>query len=320
MLNRRQLRIKTLQALYAFQQSHNNSIAVGEKELTHSIDRVFDLYFYMLSLLVEVKAVAERKIEEAKNKHLPTERDLNPNTKFINNLVLNTIEGNIQYIDNVESRKSNWSDQIDYVRSLFKRFSESECYINYMNTEENNLKEDKDLVTDLFSEFIFDSEDIESILEEKSIYWASDLDLVGSFILKTVSMMKKTATEATPLLKNVSFRNGIVFEDREFVVDLFRKSINYDKDFEELIKKQTKNWEMDRIALLDMLLMKMALCEIMYFNSIPVKVTLNEYIELSKYFSTPKSRVFINGILDKIIVILKETDRIKKTGRGLIDS
>lgn len=320
MLNRRQLRIKTLQALYAFHQSHNDSIAIGEKELTHSIDRIFDLYFYLLSLIVEMKDLAEKRIEESKNKLLPSEKDLNPNTRFTDNQAIKFIVNNRQYITNIERRKVTWHDNQEMIKTIFKNFVASDLYKEYMSAEKNDFYTDKKLMMALFNDFIYESEDLETILEEKSIYWASDLDLVGSFIVKTISSIKKSGDEETPLLKNVSFTLGLDYEDKAYVVDLFRKTINYDKDFEQLIEKQTKNWEMDRIALIDMLLMKMALCEVQYFCSIPVKVTLNEYIEISKYFSTPKSRVFINGILDKIILIMKDENKIKKTGRGLIDS
>lgn len=319
MLNRRQLRIKTLQTLYAFYQSGNNSLASGERELSHSIEKVFDLYFLVLSLVVEAKYKAKRKIEENKNKYLPTQDDLNPNTRFIDNTFIKQIENNKEFVKNCESRKISWSDNQDYVKKIFKLFEESEVYKNYMRSE-GGYNKDKEVVAALISDFVLPSEEMESLLEEKSIYWVSDLDLVVSYILKTIKGFKPTTTEDSRLLKGVSFNNGLSMEDREYTIDLYRKSINHNSEFEELIKLKTQNWELDRIALLDIILMKMALCEVLYFPSIPVKVTLNEYIEISKYFSTPKSKVFINGILDKIIRSLKENNKIKKTGRGLVDN
>ncbi len=319
MLNRRQLRIKTLQTLYAFYQSGNNSLASGERELSHSIEKVFDLYFFVLNLVVEVKNKAERVIEEKKNKHLPTKEDLNPNTRFIDNAFINQLENNKEFIKNCERRKISWADNQDFIKKTFRLFEESEVYNHYMNSE-GGYNKDKEIVAALITNFVLPSEEMDSLLEEKSIYWVSDLDLVISYILKTIKSFKPSTTEDSRLLKGVSFNNGLSMEDREYTIDLYRKSISHNDKFEELIKSKTQNWELDRIALLDIILMKMALCEILYFPSIPVKVTLNEYIEISKYFSTPKSKVFINGILDKIIKSLELNNEIKKTGRGLVDN
>lgn len=319
MLNRRQLRIKTLQTLYAFYQSDNHSLASGERELSHSIEKVFDLYFFVLSLAVEMKNKAERKIEEKKNKYLPTKEDLNPNTRFVDNAFITQLENNKEFIKNCENRKISWADNQDFVKRVFNLFEESEAYDQYMNSE-GGYNKDKEIVATLFTDFVLPSEEMDSLLEEKSIYWVSDLDLVVSYVLKTIKSFKPSTTEDSRLLKGVFFNNGLIMEDREYTIELYRKSINHNNEFEELIRSKTQNWELDRIALLDIILMKMALCEILYFPSIPVKVTLNEYIEISKYFSTPKSKVFINGILDKIIKNLKQNNKIKKTGRGLVDN
>lgn len=320
MLNRRQLRIKTLQSLYAFQQSGNDSIAIGEKELLHSIDRIFDLYFYVLAIAVEMKHFAQKRIDEAKTKLMPTYDDLNPNMRFVENFALTLIETNKNYIENIEKRKINWSDNNNFIRNLFAVFSESKVFQDYMNAEVSDFKNDKEIITVLFNDFVLESEDLNSLLEEKSIYWVSDLDMVGSFIIKTISELKKNTDTDGMLLKGVYFNQGINAEDKEFILDLFRKTIKRNAEFEELIKKQTKNWELERIALIDILLMKMALCEVTEFSSIPIKVSLNEYIEISKYFSTPKSRMFINGILDKIVIELKNNNKISKTGRGLLEN
>jgi transcription antitermination protein NusB len=315
MLSRRQLRSKCLQALYAYFQSENPSMAAGEKELHFSIDKVYDLYLYQLSLLLEINEYSAKKIEEKRQKKLPTKEDLNPNFKFINNNLINKLKTNQDLLFGLNKRKINWNGEEEIIKKLFALIVDNQDFIEYMSSREGGFEEDREVLIKLYKKVISVNEDLEHVYEEKSIYWMDDYELVNSMVIKT---LKSFTAESSPKHSLMELYNDEV-DDKEFVVDLFRKSIFNNKDYEKMIQEKAKNWELDRIALLDILIMKMALCEVLNFPSIPIKVSLNEYIEISKRFSTPKSKVFINGILDKLIAGLKADDKIKKTGRGLID-
>ena len=303
MINRRFLRVKVLQGLYTYFQTDNASPAQLEKEVFRSIDRFFDLYLYMLSLLVEIRAFALNDVELRKNKKLPAEEDANPNMKFVNNGVLRGLEQNITFNKIVEAKKISWNLRGDIVKKLFKSITESEEYQHYMRDSVNDFNEDKKLVADLYKKFIMEDELLEHHFEEASIYWPDDIGLVDSNIVKSISQFKKSVDGTEDILLSLYKDEA---DDREFVKDLFKKVIKNSDGYASLIDSKTKNWEMDRIALLDVILMKMAICEIENFNSIPIKVSLNEYIELSKDFSTPKSKMFINGVLDKLVEQLKK--------------
>jgi transcription antitermination protein NusB len=315
MLSRRQLRSKCLQALYAYSQSSNSSIAAGEKELLHSIDKVYDLYLYQLSLILEIADFAANRLEEAKLKKLPNPEDLNPNTKFIDNRFIGKLRINKQLHEGLAKRKLSWAGDNELIKRFFNLIKESADYINYMNSETSSFQEDKDLIIKIYKEFIINSEEFEQYFEEKSIYWLDDIELVDSMVIKTLKSFTATSDESHPLMNLYNDEE----EDRKYVIGLFRKTLLNGEEYEKIVADKTKNWEVERIALMDILIMKMAICELLNFPSIPVKVTLNEFIDISKRFSTPKSKVFVNGILDKIIVDFKAKDKIKKTGRGLIE-
>ncbi len=315
MLSRRQLRSKCLQALYAYFQSDNTNIAIGEKELLHSIEKVYDLYLYQLSLLIEVVDYSDLKLQEAKQKRLPTADDLKPNTKFVDNQLLGKLKLNRQFQQALAKNKISWSNEQEYVRNLFLEIKKTPEYDTYMNSGENSFEEDKNFIIKTFKNHIAESELVDQFFEEKSIYWSDDIELIDSMVIKTLKSFTESSDEFHPILKLYNDEE----EDKEYVLELFKKTIIHSKEYEKIIAEKTKNWEVERIALMDILIMKMAICELLNFQSIPVKVTLNEYIDISKRFSTPKSKVFVNGILDKLILDFKTQNKIIKTGRGLLE-
>ena len=315
MLNRRHLRIKVLQALYAWFQVGDSDYALAEKQLMKSIDRIYDLYLLYLLLFNELQVHAANKIEEALVKKLPRPEDLNPNRKFVDNKILTLLSSNIQLQTEAKNRKLYWNNEQDLIRKIFNDIRNSEQFEKYMNDPGRMFDQDKEFILAAFKEYIANSESLLNHLEESSISWMDDIDMVCSAVLKTIKAVNEgddATLKLMPLYKDAE-------EDSNFVKVLFRKTVMNDTITQDLISAKTENWEMERIASMDMLLMKMAINEAKEFSSIPTKVTLNEYIEISKFYSTPKSNGFINGILDKIFIELKSSGEIKKVGRGLIE-
>lgn len=314
MVNRRHLRIKVLQALYAYFQSNEDDYRRTEKELLTSVEKMYDLYVYLLMTFGELKHVALLRSEDAKNKLRPTENDINPNLKFIDNKVIEILENCNDLRSASEQRKTNWVGDVnrEMFRKMFLAIKDSETYFSFMNNEVSGFEEDKAFVLALFKEEIANSPILYNFFEEKSIGWLDDIDLMCSMVIKTI----KTFTEEGPNQLLDLYKDPI--DEKQFIVTLLRKSIMNDDENSKLIEKLTDNWELERIAKMDVILMNMAITELQEFPNIPKKVTLNEYIEISKFYSTPKSNTFINGILDKAISQLEKEGKIKKMGRGLI--
>lgn len=313
MISRRQLRIKALQTLYAYYKAGSEEMSRSEKELHFNIDKAYALYHYLLLLVIDVVLYAESRIELARNKRIPTQEDLNPNTRFIDNRLVEQLRNNAWLLRYVEQNKLNWANHPDLVREIHKQLIQDEEYIRYMSAEDNSYADDKRIITHMYTHIIFPSELLESILEEQSIYWNDDLEFITSMIVKTFRKFKQEDGPDKTLLE--LYKNQ---EDREYVIKLFRLSILHRDEYVEYIKQNTRNWDLDRIAFMDILIMQMALAELVGFPSIPTKVTLNEYLEISKFYSTSKSNVFINGVLDKVVMQLKEEGKVVKSGRGLI--
>ena len=314
MLNRRHLRIKVLQALYAFFQSKKEDVLQGERELYSAIERMYDLYLYLLLTFPELKAKGEHRLEENKKKMLPTGDDLNPNRKFVDNRIIQIIESLPAIKSESENRKVNWvgAEEQEIFRKMYLHVRESETYFEFMNNGENNLEDDKNFIIQLFKNEIANFQPLYDYFEEKSIHWMDDIDLTCSMVIKTIKSFKADGdNEILPLYKPND-------DEKEFIKTLFRKTIELKDQSLKLIDELTQNWELDRIAKMDVLLMQMAISEIQTFSNIPTKVTLNEYIEISKFYSTPKSNVFINGVLDKAVLRLDKENKINKAGRGLM--
>jgi N utilization substance protein B len=320
MLSRRHIRIKVLQGLYAYFQLNNQNSVQSEKQLLKHFDKVYDLYVYQMSLLVEIRAFAEERMQEAKKKYFPTQEELNPVEKFIQNPVLLQLAENKDLEQKADNLHVNWKIEKELIRKLFNEIKATETYTSYLNSGENSYKESKFVLVKLFEEVLAPSEALHFYFEEKDLNWTDDFFLVVQLVMMTLSSYKASwsADKLLPtLFKDERDENG--GQDLIFARQLFKKTIQNDANFQELIKPKILNWEIDRVALMDMLILKMALVELIEMPSIPIKVTMNEYIEISKYFSTPKSKIFINGILDKLIIELKESGKIKKTGRGLME-
>lgn len=300
-----------MQVLYAFQQSEIKDIKLQEKNLLTSVDKVNEMYISLLALINDVVQYAEIDAIDRANKHLPTEDDLNANLKVLQNQFIKLLLDNTEYQLSIKKYKTSWDFDPELARSLFMTLKASEEYKAYLINPVQDLHTDKDLIKFIFKKVILKSALAQQALEEQHLNWQVDQDVLQAMIAKTF----KNFTESDQKLAQVS-ANWI--EDKEFVLDLYQKTIANNQTYQDLIAAKTKNWDADRIALMDVLLMKMALAEMIYFTSIPVKVTINEYLEIAKEFSTPKSNSFINGILDKIFDDLKADGKIRKYGRGLL--
>jgi N utilization substance protein B len=283
--------------------------------MLHSIDQVYEMYIWMLSLIGEVVSFSENDAQERANKHLPTAADLNPNLKIITNRFIVSLNDNKEYIQAKKKYKVDWNFEPELAKTLFISLRNSTEYAEYLAKTDDTLQTDKDIIKFIFKKVILKSSLAEQVFEDMFIFWPVDKDVLQALIAKTF----KNFSHDDYKLNNLAEITGNWVEDRDFVVNLFQQGVRYDSAYQELIAAKTQNWEPERIAMMDTLLMKMAITEFINFNSIPVKVTINEYLEISKEFSTPKSNSFINGILDKILIELKAENKIKKIGRGLIE-
>jgi len=309
-----------MQTLYAFSQNEQADIQEYEKKLLQSIEKFYELFIWQLSFIIAVVDFERKRLEEAKNKFLPTEEDLNPNTKFIDNIIITKIAANKEFLNKENKLHISWKDNEDLIRHILSSIKENKHYIKYMSTKnDNDFDTDKTFLRKLFTDIFAPSQLLMQFYEEKNIYWADDYDNVALAVIKTIKEIKSEATPDDPLPLTSKKTNEDLKEDIDFAIELFRKTIIYSKDFIKLIDMHIENWEVERIALTDNILCRMALTEFTQFPSIPIKVTLNEYIEISKAYSTPKSSIFINGVLDKLANALKNEGKINKQGRGLVD-
>lgn len=312
MINRRHIRLKVMQSLYAVQQSKNDDLVKEEKFLKFSILKMFDLYVLNLHLLIKVQEQASKKIELSKKKILATKEDLNPNKKFINNRILLTIKESISLESYIQLNKiENWDLDDEYVKIIYDELLKSNLYNKYLNTAEDSFKVDKAFIIDFFKEIIAPNEKLAEYYEDKMISWVDDIPFVNTWVVKTLSKQKANS----PFTLEALYKDK---DDESFVLELLRKTLLNQHKFESDIVDKTPNWEKERIADIDMILIKMAISEFLYFPSIPVRVTINEYIEISKDYSTSKSGYFINGVLDKLSKEYLAENKIKKIGRGLL--
>ena len=313
MLNRRHIRIKVLQAFYAFFQSNNEDVLKGEKELFHSIEKIYDLYVYILMLFPSLKRQALIQIEEAKRSEYLRQDIHILKTGFIDNQLVDIIEQSKVLQKISKDRKINWEGDVenDLTKKIFKEVYQTDYYKNLLQSESTSFNDDKDALVQLYKKEICNLEKLHHFFDEKSIYWQDDLDHVSSMILKTLkSITEDQELEILPLWKE---------DEYEFTQNLFRKAVLQKEENDAVLQTYSKNWEKERLATMDSLLMNLAMTEALEFSSIPIKVTLNEYIEISKFYSTPKSNSFINGILDRIFEDYKKDGKLVKRGRGLIN-
>ena len=311
MLNRRHLRIRVLQALYAWQKNPEKDLAKAEKAFLKSLQEVEELYTFLLLYLLELRDYAANFIEESKIKRLPTQEDLNPNTKFIDNLFLNVLKDHTNLLTLADAYKLSYVGQEEMVKKIFFKLIETQEYQEYMGVENQDFESDKKFVSKIFGKFLVEQDHFQHLLEEKNIHWDDDLPFISSMVVKTIKDSQQGKIQLMSLFKDK--------EDKQFCLVLFRKTITNVERFTKLISSKTSNCEIDRVAQIDLLLMQMALTEILEMPKVPVKVAMNEYIDMAKYYSTPKSKNFVNGILDSLLIEFKKEGTIKKTGRGLIE-
>jgi N utilization substance protein B len=296
-----------VQIIYAYYKNSGKTVKATEDEVFFSLSKAYDLYNHMLLLMVGITHYAADRISFLSMKIRPTESDKNPNLKFVNNRFIAQLESNEKLVKFAEKSKLNWVDNSDLLRRLLDKIEESDIYKEYMATETSTYEEDKEVWRKLYKAFIFDNEELDALLEEQSLYWNDDKSIVDSFVLKTIKRFEEKNAETQQLLpeyKDVA--------DMEFARKLFRNAITNAEQYRELMSSSSKNWDMSRLAFMDVVIMQVALAEIMTFEDVPLSVTLNEYVEIAKHYSTVKSGSFVNGMLDTITKKLRQENKINK--------
>lgn len=299
--------MKVIQIVYAYYQNEGKNLDAAEKELFYSLSKSHELYNYLLLLMIEVTRFADRRIDNRRHKLRPTEEDLNPNTRFIDNAFMAQLAQNKQLEEFSKNQKRTWDDEGDFVKHLFSQIEETKAYQEYMAKETLTYEDDRELWRKLYRTVIAQNDEIDEILEEQSLYWNDDKAIIDTFVLKTIKRFDPENGADQELMPEYKDE-----EDREFARRLFRNAITGAEAYRKLIADNTKNWDMERIAFMDILIMQVALAEIFTFPSIPVSVSLNEYVEVAKMYSTPKSSSFINGMLDTIVNQLKKENKLSK--------
>lgn len=316
MLSRRYLRIKVFHALYAYWQTDDASVVRTEKEMVGSIERITDLFLSLLQILPELRHVALLRMEDKRRKRLPTAQDLLPNMRFVDHPIMMALAGNERLRTECEKRKVSWVGNSELFVKLLREIEADEAHVAFLADAEPTFRKDQAYFVRLFTQHIANNDDLQEIFESRSIHWMEDLDLAAGMAKRTIESMRDDDKQHLDLDELAHDPK----EDIDFARSLFRKSIEHGAEHEKAIAERASNWESDRIALSDMILMKMALAEARAFEQIPVKVTLNEYIEIAKAYSTPKSKNFINGVLDKLFAEMRADERIRKVGRGLLEN
>ena len=313
MLNRRFLREKTLQTLYAFYQSGADDARIAEKNMVAAVHKLYELYIRLASVVVELSDFAQHRINEGKQKHIPTEAEKNPNLRFVQNRVIEQLRNDTTFILKSGEYKISWKNQTELFRNLYQVMLKSATYQAYMDDTESSYEKDKAFICGFLKRKISNNSNLYHYFEEQNIFWADDFDNVAFWLQKT---LKNAENNAEFLLSEEQFING---DDLDFAKKLFQQTLLHSDEYTPVIEKYlTADWEIERTPFIDILIMKMAIAEMCYFPSIPIKVTLNEYIEIIKQFSTEKSRVFVNGLLNKLSEDFVKEGKIKKSGRGLI--
>jgi len=303
-----------MQSIYAMHQNGSDNIEKQEKFLLYSADSILDLYLLMLSSLIEIGKKEALFIEKSSQKHITTSQDRNPNKKFINNSVLQLLSNNSSINNAIVDRKINhWELHEEYLKILSEAIKGSDLYKKYMSNEVNNFEEDQQFIVTIFTDIIVPNDKFYEFLEDNNLTWIDDIPVVNTHIVKQLNSIKS--------INDTSFSVPKIYkdqEDKEFVSDLFKKTVLNEVELAKEFVDKTPNWDSERIAELDTIVLKMAICEFLKFPSIPVKVTINEYLEIAKEYSTPKSSIFINGILDNLIKEFTTNNKLNKIGRGLL--
>jgi N utilization substance protein B len=275
--------------------------------LFFSFSKAYDLYNYLLLLMIALTEYAQKRIDTAKAKLKPTAEELNPNLRFVQNKFVAQLEINKQLREFVDNQKRTWDNDQDFVKELYDRIVASDLYKEYMASEDDSYAADREFWRKAYKTFIMNNESLDQVLEDQSLYWNDDKEIVDTFVMKTIKRFDEKNGAAQPLLPE--FKDD---DDKEYARRLFRRSILNADYYRHLISENTKNWDLDRIAFMDVIIMQTALAEILSFPNIPVSVSLNEYVEIAKLYSTHKSGSFINGTLDGIVNNLKKDGKLNK--------
>jgi len=313
MLTRRHIRVKVLQSIYAYNQSENKNLEKQEKFLLYNMEQMQDLYLVTLQLFLALRDQADNFLNISQKKHLATDLEKNPSRVFVENKVIDLIATNEAFSDIINRKKLNyWDVDSEYATILFNSLREQEWYTEFLKQKASNFYEDKDFLIKIFKDVIAPNDKLYEYIEDKRLTWVDDFPLVNTLIVKMLSKISEKNVNA--ILIPDLYKNK---EDRDYAIDLMQKVILNDDELTKLIDEKTPNWDKERIADIDMIILKMGISEFLYFPSIPIRATINEYLEVSKEYSTPKSSLFINGILDKLVKEFSKSEKINKSGRGL---
>ena len=307
MINRVLIRLKIIQLVYAYYQNGSKNLDSAEKELFFSLSKAYDLYNYLLMLMVALTNYAQKRVDAGKAKLAPTSEDLSPNMKFIENKFVAQLEVNKQLLEFISNQKKTWDNDQEFVKELYDKITASDLYKEYMASSDSSYEADRELWRKLYKSFVFNNDSHDQVLEDQSLYWNDDKEIVDTFVLKTIKKFEESKGASQPLLPE--FKDD---EDQEFARRLFRRTILNGDYYRHLISDNTRNWDLDRVAFMDVVIMQCALAEILSFPNIPISVSLNEYVEIAKLYSTAKSGSFINGTLDGIVNQLKKEGKLTK--------
>ena len=307
MINRVLIRLKIVQIVYAYYQNNSKNLDTAEKELFFSLSKAYDLYHYLLLLMVELTKYANKRISAGKNKLRPTREEMLPSMKFVENRFIAQLEVNKQLLEFCTNQKRTWDNDTDFLKNLFDKISVSPIYKEYMESPDSSYAEDREFWRKVYKNFIFNNEELDQVLEDQSLYWNDDKEIIDTFVLKTIKRFDEKEGASQELLPE--FKDD---EDRDYARRLFRRTILNADYYRHLISDNTRNWDLDRVAFMDVVIMQIALAEILSFPNIPISVSLNEYVEIAKLYSTSKSGGFINGTLDGIVNQLKKEGKLTK--------
>jgi transcription antitermination factor nusB len=307
MINRELIRIKIVQLTYAYYQNGNRNMDNAEKELLFSLAKAYDLYNYLLALIVSVTQEERHRVEIAANR-ANREGTEAPSNRFVNNKFAVQLEENKQLNLFMESQKRRWEDDMEAVRKLCDQIEQSTIYQEYMASDDDSYEADREVWRKIYRTLIQENPDLDAVLEEKSLYWNDDKEVVDTFVIKTIKRFDPANGADQELLPE--YRDE---EDRDFALKLFRSTILNADDYQRYMSESSRNWDFSRLAYMDVVIMQIAIAEMLTFPNIPVTVTINEYVDLAKLYSTPRSGGYINGMLDTIARHLIQTGKMMKT-------
>jgi len=308
MINRVLIRSKAVQMIYAYYQSGSKDLVKAEKEFFYSLEKSYDLYNYLLQLILAVTHYANLRADAGRNKYLPTDEERNPNLRFVNNVFAEQLAQNKQLSHYIKNSGLSWANDEAFVKTVYEKIITEDFYQEYMNQEAPSYEADKEVWRKVFKRVLLHSEELCDMLEEHNIYWNDDLDIVITFVMKSIKRFEVELGAKQPLLPMYKDET-----DKNYASTLFRGAVVHGDQYRTLIDEATKNWDIDRLALMDLLILQVALTEILEIEGVPVNVSLNEYIDIAKIYSTQKSGTFVNGILDQVVTTLRTQNKLFKS-------